>query len=69
MLKVKRTGYTSQVETVYYQSVALLCAFSVTDRPRQTESVDQFQRPQNLASDQGLHCMQLIQQYFRHMNR
>ena len=32
-------------------------------------SVDPDQMPQNAASGQGLHCLQLIQQFFRHINR
>ena len=32
-------------------------------------SVDPDQMPQNAASDQGLHCLSYIQQYFRYINR
>ena len=32
-------------------------------------SVDPDHMPQIVASDQGLHCLQDIQQYFRHINR
>ena len=31
-------------------------------------SVDPDKMPQNMASDQGLHCLTYIQQYFRHSN-
>ena len=31
-------------------------------------SVDPDQTPQNVASDQGLHCLPLIKHYFRHIN-
>ena len=39
------------------------------DRQTLANSVDLDQTPQNAASDQGLHCLQLIQRYFRHINR
>ena len=32
-------------------------------------SVDPAQMPQNVASDQGLHCLLYVQQYFRHIKR
>ena len=32
-------------------------------------SVDPDQMMQNMASDQGLHCLAYIRQYFRHINR
>ena len=38
-----------------------------TDSSEQT--VDPDQMPQNVASDQDLHCLPLIQHYFRHINR
>ena len=37
-----------------------------TDRPEQT--VDPDQMPQNTASDQDLHCLPYIQQYFRYIS-
>ena len=37
-----------------------------TDRPEQT--VDPDHMPQNVASDQGLHCCPLIRQYFKHIS-
>ena len=38
------------------------------DRQACANSVDPDQMPQNAASEQGLHCLPLIQQYFRHIN-
>ena len=32
-------------------------------------SIDPDQMPQNVASDQGLHCLPYIQLYFRHIKR
>ena len=34
-----------------------------------TNSVDPDQMPNNVLSDQGLHCLLYIQQYFRHIKR
>ena len=39
------------------------------DRQAWANSVDPDQMPQNVASDQGLHCLPLIQHYFRQINR
>ena len=39
------------------------------DRQACANSVDPDQMPQNAASDQGLHCLPLVQQYFKHINR
>ena len=39
------------------------------DRHARANSVDPDQMLQNAASDQCLHCLSLIQQYFRHINR
>ena len=38
------------------------------DRQAWANSVDPDQMQQNGVLDQGLHCLQLIQHYFRHMN-
>ena len=39
------------------------------DRQASANSVDPDHMPQNVASDQGLHCLPLIQQYSRHISR
>ena len=39
------------------------------DRQVLANSVDPDQMPQNAASDQGLHNLPLIQQYFKYINR
>ena len=38
------------------------------DRQACANSVDPDQMPQNVASDQGLHCFSLLQQLFGHVN-
>ena len=38
------------------------------DRQAWETSVDPDQMPQNVASDQDLHCLPLNQQFFRHIN-
>ena len=37
------------------------------DRQAYANSVDPDQTPLNAASDQGLHCLLLVQQYFKHI--
>ena len=37
------------------------------DRQTCANNVDLDQTPQKMASDQGLHCLPLIQEYFRRM--
>ena len=39
------------------------------DRQAFANSVDPEQMPQNVESDQGLHYLPYIQQYFRHIKR
>ena len=39
------------------------------DRQAFANSVDPDQTPQYAASDQGLHCLPYIQQYFKHIKR
>ena len=39
------------------------------DRQAWAKSEEPDQTPQNMAPDQGLHCLLLIKQYFGHINR
>ena len=43
-----------------------LPCFMYSDRHNLTNIVDPDQTPQNAASDQGLHCLPLIQQFYTH---
>ena len=56
-----------------YTFVLFLCYYynnpKYWDRHAWTNSVDPDQMLQNAASDQGLHCLLLIQQYCAHINR
>ena len=60
----KVTNLTSQQYFVKYWNNPKYC-----DRHICAHSVDQDQTPHNAASDMGLHCLPLIQQEFRHINR
>ena len=37
------------------------------NRQARENRLDQDQTPQNAASDQGLHCLPLVQQYIKHI--
>ena len=39
---------------------------SYSDRQTLANSIDPDQTPQNAASDQGLHCLPVIQQFYKH---
>ena len=44
-----------------------ICTIINWDRQALANSVDPDQMPQNAASDQGLHCLPYIQQYYSHI--
>ena len=52
-----------------------ICTYKYHNKPKywnrqaQANSVDPDQMLHNAASDQGLHCLLLIQQYFNHISR
>ena len=59
----EKTKYMEEIKHIYRNNPRY------RDRKAFVDSVDLDQMPQNTASDQILHCLPYIQQYFRHISR